>query len=99
VFENEGCRPQLPWGQALTGFKRDPAPVLVILERLKADPSLDRHRLYNRKLPGIILPADENNQFRIENRCSVSAGIIDSGTCARSVQVIVNDKIKNIFLF
>lgn len=37
---SEGCRPQLPWGQALTGFKRDPAPVLVILERLKADPSL-----------------------------------------------------------
>ena len=32
---SEGCRPQLPWGQALTGFKRDPAPVLVILERLK----------------------------------------------------------------
>lgn len=36
---SEGCRPQLPWGQALTSFKEDPTPVLCILERLKADPS------------------------------------------------------------
>lgn len=37
---SEGCRPALPWGQALTSFKKDPLPVLRILERLKADPSL-----------------------------------------------------------
>lgn len=37
---SEGCRPQLPWGQALTKFKEDPTPVLAILEQLKADPSL-----------------------------------------------------------
>lgn len=37
---SEGCRPALPWGQALTRFKKDPSPVLRILERLKADPSL-----------------------------------------------------------
>ena len=37
---SEGCRPQLPWGQALAGFKKDPSPVLGILEQLKADPSL-----------------------------------------------------------
>jgi len=37
---SEGCRPQLPWGQALTSFKKDPAPVLAVLELLKADPSL-----------------------------------------------------------
>lgn len=37
---SEGCRPQLPWGQALTKFKKDPAPVLPILEQLKTDPSL-----------------------------------------------------------
>ncbi|MFR9708873.1 DNA alkylation repair protein [Paenibacillus sp. MB22_1] len=37
---SEGCRPRLPWGQALPMFKRDPAPVLPILEQLKADPSL-----------------------------------------------------------
>jgi 3-methyladenine DNA glycosylase AlkC len=36
---SEGCRPALPWGQALPSFKRDPMPVLPILERLKADPS------------------------------------------------------------
>ncbi|MCL2606194.1 MAG: hypothetical protein FWD93_02825, partial [Coriobacteriia bacterium] len=36
---SEGCRPALPWGQALKSFKTDPAPVLPILEALKADPS------------------------------------------------------------
>lgn len=36
---SEGCRPQLPWGQALAKFKKDPAPILPILEQLKADPS------------------------------------------------------------
>jgi len=37
---SEGCRPRLPWGQALPMFKEDPTPVLSILELLKADPSL-----------------------------------------------------------
>lgn len=37
---SEGCRPQLPWGQALAKYKKDPAPVLPILEELKADSSL-----------------------------------------------------------
>lgn len=37
---SEGCRPRLPWGQALPMFKRDPAPLLPLLEGLKADPSL-----------------------------------------------------------
>ncbi|MCL2812774.1 MAG: DNA alkylation repair protein, partial [Clostridia bacterium] len=37
---SEGCRPQLPWGQALAKFKKDPTPILPILEQLKADPSL-----------------------------------------------------------
>lgn len=37
---SEGCRPQLPWGQALNSFKKDPSPILPILEQLKADPSL-----------------------------------------------------------
>jgi len=36
---SEGCRPALPWAQALPSFKEDPTPVLPILERLKADPS------------------------------------------------------------
>ncbi len=37
---SEGCRPRLPWGQALPMFKLDPTPVLEILEKLKADSSL-----------------------------------------------------------
>jgi len=37
---SEGCRPQLPWAIALAAFKKDPAPILPILEQLKADPSL-----------------------------------------------------------
>lgn len=37
---SEGCRPQLPWGQALARFKKDPSPVLAVLELLKCDPSL-----------------------------------------------------------
>lgn len=39
-LSSEGCRPQLPWGQALVKYKKDPAPILPILEQLKADPSL-----------------------------------------------------------
>lgn len=37
---SEGCRPALPWGQALPQFKKDPSPVIAILEQLKDDPSL-----------------------------------------------------------
>ncbi|HLU10537.1 MAG TPA: DNA alkylation repair protein [Oceanobacillus sp.] len=35
----EGCRPRLPWGVAFPAFKKDPSPILPILERLKNDPS------------------------------------------------------------
>ena len=41
---SEGCRPALPWGIALNGFKKDPAPILPILEQLKTDPSPDVRR-------------------------------------------------------
>jgi 3-methyladenine DNA glycosylase AlkC len=37
---SEGCRPRLPWAQALPMFKADPAPILIVLEKLKKDPSL-----------------------------------------------------------
>ncbi|OPH59054.1 hypothetical protein BC351_22265 [Paenibacillus ferrarius] len=37
---SEGCRPRLPWGQALPLFKQNPDPVLPVLEQLKEDPSL-----------------------------------------------------------
>lgn len=34
---SEGCRPRLPWAMALTDLKKDPAPILPILENLKND--------------------------------------------------------------
>ena len=37
---SEGCRPMLPWAQVLISFKKNPLPVLDILEKLKDDPSL-----------------------------------------------------------
>lgn len=36
---SEGCRPRLPWGMSLLEFKKDPQPVLQILENLKSDTS------------------------------------------------------------
>lgn len=36
---SEGSRPRLPWGQALPKFKKDPTPLLPLLEALKQDPS------------------------------------------------------------
>jgi len=38
-FASEGCRPRLPWAMALPQFKRDPSPILPILEKLKDDES------------------------------------------------------------
>lgn len=36
---SEGCRPRLPWAIALPQLKKDPAPILPILEILKNDSS------------------------------------------------------------
>lgn len=36
---SEGSRPRLPWAMALSEFKRDPRPVLALLELLKEDES------------------------------------------------------------
>jgi 3-methyladenine DNA glycosylase AlkC len=36
---SEGCRPRLPWADALPALKRDPEPLMPILEKLKEDPS------------------------------------------------------------
>lgn len=36
---SEGCRPRLPWAMALPKFKKDPAPILPILDLLKNDES------------------------------------------------------------
>src|SRR5690606_550673 len=37
---SEGCRPRLPWAMGLTMLKKDPSPILPILETLKQDESL-----------------------------------------------------------
>lgn len=39
-FASEGCRPRLPWAMAVPSLKKDPSPVLPILEILKNDDSL-----------------------------------------------------------
>jgi 3-methyladenine DNA glycosylase AlkC len=36
---SEGCRPRLPWGIGLPSLKADPAPILPILDAMRADPS------------------------------------------------------------
>ncbi|ANE51761.1 DNA alkylation repair protein [Flavisolibacter tropicus] len=36
---SEGARPRLPWAMAIPALKKDPTPVLPILENLKNDPS------------------------------------------------------------
>ncbi|HEY0742821.1 MAG TPA: DNA alkylation repair protein [Chryseosolibacter sp.] len=38
-LSSEGCRPRLPWAMGIPTLKKDPAPILPILENLKADPS------------------------------------------------------------
>jgi 3-methyladenine DNA glycosylase AlkC len=38
-LSSEGARPRLPWGIALKNLKKDPSPILPILENLKADSS------------------------------------------------------------
>jgi len=38
-FSSEGARPRLPWAMALPALKKDPAPLLPILENLKDDES------------------------------------------------------------
>lgn len=37
---SEGCRPRLPWGMSVPSLKKDPLPVLPILNKLKEDDSL-----------------------------------------------------------
>jgi len=38
-LSSEGCRPRLPWTMALPKLKENPAPIILILENLKNDPS------------------------------------------------------------
>ena len=38
-LSSEGIRPRLPWGMGVPALKRDPSPILPILENLKQDPA------------------------------------------------------------
>lgn len=38
-LSSEGIRPRLPWGMGVPALKRDPAPILPILENLRNDPA------------------------------------------------------------
>jgi 3-methyladenine DNA glycosylase AlkC len=38
-LSSEGCRPRLPWAMALPDLKKNPAPIIPILENLKNDSS------------------------------------------------------------
>jgi 3-methyladenine DNA glycosylase AlkC len=59
---SEGCRPRLPWAMALPKFKKDPSPILPVLEKLKKDTSEDVRRSVANNLndiskdhPGLVL--------------------------------------------
>ena len=59
---SEGCRPRLPWAMALPKFKKEPSPILPILEKLKNDKSENVRRSVANNLndiskdnPGIVL--------------------------------------------
>lgn len=38
-LSTEGCRPRLPWAMAIPFLKKDPSPIIPILEKLKNDSS------------------------------------------------------------
>ena len=59
---SEGSRPRLPWAMAIPALKKNPTPVLAILENLKNDPSESVRRSVANNLndiskdhPGIVL--------------------------------------------
>jgi 3-methyladenine DNA glycosylase AlkC len=38
-LSSEGCRPRLPWAMGLPPFKKDPSPIIPVLETLRQDSS------------------------------------------------------------
>ncbi|QCR24485.1 DNA alkylation repair protein [Pontibacter sp. SGAir0037] len=87
---SEGCRPRLPWAMGLPALKKDPSPVLPILEVLKADPSDYVRRSVANNLndiskdhPDVVLQiaaswlgTDENTNWIIRHACR---GLIRKG--------------------
>ena len=59
----EGCRPRLPWAMALPFLKKNPKPILPILEKLKKDSSLTVRRSVANNLNDI---SKDNPQVVIE---------------------------------
>jgi len=64
---SEGSRPRLPWASHLAIFKKNPAPVLALLEKLKDDPELYVRRSVANNLndigkdhPELLLTTTEN---------------------------------------
>jgi len=60
---SEGCRPRLPWSMALPDYKKDPTPVLAIIEKLVDDESLYVRRSVANNLNDI---SKDNPHFVIE---------------------------------
>ncbi len=61
-LSSEGIRPRLPWGMGVPALKRDPSPILPILENLKHDPAETVRRSVANNLndiakdhPGLVL--------------------------------------------
>jgi 3-methyladenine DNA glycosylase AlkC len=73
-FASEGCRPRLPWGAGVPALKKDPSPVIPILEKLKDDPELFVRKSVANNLndiskdhPELVLDLCESWQGKSEN--------------------------------
>ncbi len=73
-FASEGCRPRLPWGAGVPALKKDPSPIIPILEKLKNDPELFVRKSVANSLndiskdhPELVLHLCENWQGKSEN--------------------------------
>ena len=71
-LSSEGCRPRLPWAMGLPDFKKDPSPIMPILENLRADPSeYVRRSVANNlndiakdnSIKGVIIKSGKNKGF------------------------------------
>src|SRR5690606_12733236 len=61
-LSSEGFRPRLPWGMGVPVLKKDPSPILPVLEKLKNDPAETVRRSVANNLndiskdhPGLVL--------------------------------------------
>jgi len=73
-FASEGGRPRLPWGAGVPALKKDPSPVIPVLEKLKNDPELIVRKSVANNLndiskdhPELVLDLCERWQGKSEN--------------------------------